>query len=369
MTTTTSPHSNDGNHHGDSAAGADPLPSPASCRARQPLSDINAARVADQRNAIGEILRGQSNRMLTIVGPCSVHSVEQALDYADQLAAARHRFDDALLIAMRVYIEKPRTTVGWRGLALDPALDSSAGPDTGLIESRRAMTGVLDRGLAVATESLDPFVVPYVEDLLAFSSLGARTSESQTHRQMAAAMACPVGIKNATSGSLNVAADAAVAVRASQSVFKVTDDGRVAYQWIDGNQNTALVLRGGAQGPNYHLEHQARARQLLEQHGIDASLIIDCSHGNSEKIARRQTAVVNYISKQIRNGEPAPAGIMIESHLNGGKQPLGPESTLRYGVSVTDECISLADTLDCLETLASAVRSRFASKAKALETA
>lgn len=342
------------------------LPTPASCRASQPLSDVNAAHVVAQREAIGSILSGQSKRLIAIVGPCSVHSVEQALDYADQLAAALPRFEDALLIAMRVYIEKPRTTVGWRGLALDPALDSSMGPDTGLLESRRVMTGVIERGLPVATESLDPFVVPYVEDLLAFSSLGARTSESQSHRQMAASMACPIGIKNATCGSLAVAADAVVAVGTSQSVFKVTPEGRVCYELVSGNRNTALVLRGGAEGPNYSSVHQAQARQLLQARGVSAGLVVDCSHGNSEKIAERQAEVVSYISNQLRAGESAPVGVMIESHLHGGKQLPGPLSSLRYGVSVTDECLSFSDTLDCLETLAGAVRARRHRKTDAI---
>ncbi len=353
----------------DAPAHAIELPTPASCRASQPLSDIDAARVVSQRDEIGSILRGQDKRLIAIVGPCSVHNVEQALDYADQLAAARPRFEDALLIAMRVYIEKPRTTVGWRGLALDPALDSSMGPDTGLHESRRVMKGVIERGLPVATESLDPFVVPYVEDLLAFSSLGARTSESQTHRQMAAAMACPIGIKNATSGSLAVAADAAVAVRASQSVFKVTPDGRVCYEAVAGNRNTALVLRGGAQGPNFSSEHQAQARELLQARGIDAGLIVDCSHGNSEKNAQRQSEVVTYISKQLRVGGSAPAGVMIESHLHGGRQSPEPVSSLQYGVSVTDECLGFSDTLRCLETLARAVRTRHQLKTETMATA
>ncbi len=344
------------------------LPTPASCRASQPLSDSDVARVITQREAIGSILRGQDKRLIVIVGPCSVHSVEQALEYADQLAAARPRFEDALLLAMRVYIEKPRTTVGWRGLALDPALDSSMGPDTGLLESRRVMKGVIERGLPVATESLDPFVVPYVEDMLAFSSLGARTSESQSHRQMAAAMACPIGIKNATSGSLAVAADAAVAVRASQSVFKVTPDGRVCYEVVAGNRNTAIVLRGGEKGPNYSIEHQARARQLLQARDVDAGLIVDCSHGNSEKNAQRQAEVVNYISQQLRAGDSAPAGVMIESHLYGGKQPPEPVETLQYGVSVTDECLGFSDTLHCLEALAGAVRARHHHQPEAIAT-
>lgn len=350
-----------------SASGTVVLPTPAICRADQALSDIQRAGVAAQREEIGATLRGNGERILAIVGPCSVHSVEQALDYADRLAAARHRFEDTLLIAMRVYIEKPRTTVGWRGLALDPALDASQGPDTGLRECRRVMKGVIERGLPVATESLDPFIVPYVEDLLAFSSLGARTSESQTHRQMAATLACPVGIKNTTSGNLEVAADAAVAVRSSQCVFKVTDDGRVAYQHTTGNRHTALVLRGGAQGPNYSIEHQENARQLLRQRGLDTGLIVDCSHGNSEKVAQRQIDVANYISAQLQSGAPAPVGVMIESHLHGGRQ--STDSTLQYGVSITDECLGFDDTLRCLDSLARAARIRRQTGCRRLATA
>jgi len=257
------------------------LPSPQQCFAQHPLSAADAGRVATHREVIGSILRGQDKRLLAIVGPCSVHSVEQALDYADQLAAVRSRFEDALFIAMRVYIEKPRTTVGWRGLAFDPALDLSQGPDQGLHESRRVMNGVVQRGLPVATESLDPFIVPYVEDLLAFSSLGARTSESQTHRQMAAAMDCPIGIKNATSGSLGVAADAAKAVGSRQTVFNVAPDGRVGCQVVAGNRNTAIVLRGGASGPNYRSKDQAQARQV----GMEDTL--DCLETLAEAVRER----------------------------------------------------------------------------------
>ncbi len=345
------------------------LPTPARCRVDQPLTDLDTSRIASQRSAIGSILQGRDKRLLAIVGPCSIHSVEQALDYAERLAAARPRLDDALLLAMRVYIEKPRTTVGWRGLALDPALDQSQGPDVGLRECRRVMKGVIGRGLPVATESLDPFVVPYVEDLLAFTSLGARTSESQTHRQMAAAMACPVGIKNATCGSLAIAADAAVAVRSRQTVLRVTDDGQVACDLVSGNQHTALVLRGGAQGPNYQRDQQNAARELLQQRGVDAGLIIDCSHGNSEKVAQRQTDVVNYIGRQLRNYSAAPAGVMIESYLHGGKQSADNVSTLRYGVSITDECLGFDDTLQCLETLAAAVRERQSRTSETLTSA
>lgn len=339
-------------------ADAAQLPTPEQCRAQHHLSDSSAARVAAHRRTIASILHGNDRRLMVVVGPCSVHSVEQALDYADQLASARTRFEDALFIAMRVYIEKPRTTIGWRGLALDPALDCSQGPEQGLHESRRVMQGVIDRGLPVATESLDPFIVPYVEDLLAFSSLGARTSESQTHRQMAAAMDCPIGIKNATSGSLSVAADAIKSVGSGQSVFGIGADGRVGCQWVSGNKNTAVVLRGGATGPNYGAEHQAQARQLLSRHGVNSGVVVDCSHGNSEKIADRQKNVVQYICQQLRTAQPAPNGVMIESNLHAGKQPHGPLESLRYGVSITDECLDMEDTLECLAELSDAVRAR-----------
>lgn len=363
MTSTTATASSTG-----STAPTIALPTPASCRAAIPLTDIDATRIATQRHAISSILQARSRRLLVIVGPCSIHSVEQALDYADQLVSARPNFEDALLIAMRVYIEKPRTTVGWRGLAVDPALDASQGPDAGLLECRRVMRGVIERGLPVATESLDPFVVPYVEDLLAFSSLGARTSESQPHRQMAAAMGCPIGIKNATSGSLTVAADAAVAIGSSQSVFRVNADGQVGYQQVAGNRHLALVLRGGAKGPNYSPADQAKARKLLQQRGIDAGLIVDCSHGNSEKVAQQQIHVANRIAEQLRHEQQALAGVMIESHLHGGKQSGKASASLRYGVSITDECLSFADTLGCLETLANAVRSRYRHRAETLAT-
>ncbi|MEM7258394.1 MAG: 3-deoxy-7-phosphoheptulonate synthase [Pseudomonadota bacterium] len=342
----------------EAATGTLVLPTPQQCRQQHALSSTDAALVCDQREAIGSVLKGEDPRLMVVVGPCSVHSVEQALHYAEELAGVVPQFDDALLIAMRVYIEKPRTTVGWRGLALDPLLDASQGPELGLRESRRVMKGVIERGLPVATESLDPLITPYVEDLLAFSTLGARTSESQTHRQMAAAMACPIGVKNATSGNLSVAADAVKSLGASQTVLQVLPDGRVGCKNVNGNHNTAIVLRGGAAGPNYGSPHQSEARRLLQHHQVNDGVIVDCSHGNSDKVADNQNRVVQYVCQQLRNGAAAPVGVMIESNLHAGKQPFGPLSSLQYGVSVTDECLGFDDTVSCLETLAAAVRER-----------
>ncbi len=332
------------------------LPSPDVLRHRHSLSAVHRQQVEQHRQAIADILGGRDPRLLAVVGPCSVHHVDDALEYADWLATQAHCFRDVLLIAMRVYTEKPRSTVGWRGLVYDPMLDGKLGPADGLSESRRVSTGVVARGLPVATEVLDPFVVPYLEDTLAFASIGARTCESQTHRQMAATLGCPVGIKNTTTGGVQAAADAAVAVGSAQSAFSLAPAGGVVIRESAGNRDSAIILRGGSAGPNFDIDTQAHARQLMAQRQLNDAVVIDCSHGNSGKVAAHQLDVVASLCEQMRRGVDRPAGVMIESNHHGGQQSAGPLNGLKRGVSVTDECLGQADTSAALEQLAETLR-------------
>ncbi|MEM9602745.1 MAG: 3-deoxy-7-phosphoheptulonate synthase [Pseudomonadota bacterium] len=341
--------------HGPDAA-VRPLPSPHAVKSRHALSQADRLFVSRTRTSTVNVLRGRDPRLLAIVGPCSVHRVDEALDYADRLATLAHSLDDALLVLMRVYIEKPRTTVGWRGLAVDPALDGSRGPDDGLEESRRLMLGVTQRGVGVATESLDPFVLPYVDDLLSFTSIGARTVTSQTHRQMAAAVGCPVGVKNAVCGSVALAADAAVSIAEPQWVLGLDEDGRAACRFVSGNGDAALVLRGGEPGPNYASADQHAARAALAARGVTDAVLVDCSHGNSGKVARNQLDVVSSVVLQIDQGDQPPNGIMLESQLQHGRQTVGPDGALAPGVSITDECLGFDETAEALAGLAAAVR-------------
>lgn len=331
------------------------LPSPESLAIDIPVSGLER-QISRDRRAIADILGGRDKRLLAIVGPCSVHSPDEALLYAERLMRFSETVSDAILVVMRVYIEKPRTTVGWRGLAFDPSLDGSDGPDVGLSVSRRLMRQVVQLGLPIATESLDPFVLPYVSDLLAFTSIGARTSASQTHRQMAASLDCPVGVKNGVCGSVEIAADAAVSIRDPQWVMSLSQGGTPQCVRTAGNADTALILRGGESGPNFSLEHQLGACAALRSRKIQEAVIVDCSHGNSGKRATRQLDVIAALADQIADGSRPPTGIMLESQLNFGSQPLGHTSDLEFGTSITDECLGFDETANALGDLAKVLR-------------
>ena len=331
------------------------LPTPDALRRELPLAPELARRVAAQRQAIRDILAGRDDRLLVVVGPCSIHDPEAALEYARRLAELAPRVADRLLPVMRVYVEKPRTTVGWKGLAYDPDLDGSGDMARGLEVSRRLMRDVAALGLPVATELLQPMLAPYLEDLLAWVAIGARTTESQLHREMASGLDAVVGFKNATGGDIGVALDAMRAAAHPHSHFGLDGDGRPMIRDTDGNAHTHLVLRGGHGEPNYQAPHVQAARRALEEAGLTPRLMVDCSHANARKDHRRQSEVLLDVLAQRQAGERAVAGLMLESHLHEGKQALEP-GRLRHGVSVTDACIGWEATERLLLSAAERLR-------------
>lgn len=334
---------------------ATPLPSPTDLRQRLPLSAVLAAQVHSQREAIRAVLDGSDPRLLVVVGPCSLHDPLSALEYADRLAALTPEVSDQLLLVMRAYVEKPRTTIGWKGLVYDPQLDGSGDMAGGLELSRRLMLAMLERGLPVATELLQPLVAGYFDDLLGWAAIGARTSESQVHRELVSGLGLPVGFKNGTDGSLSIACDAMRSAAHPHQHFGVDDLGRPALVETDGNPDTHLVLRGGHSGPNHDAASVAVARASLERQGIAARIMVDCSHANSGKDPLRQPAVLRDVLDQRLAGDASLRGVMLESHLFDGCQALSAE--LRYGVSITDGCLGWSGTEAMLREAAERLRS------------
>jgi 3-deoxy-7-phosphoheptulonate synthase len=335
---------------------ATPLPSPTDLRQRLPLSTALASQVQTQREAIRAVLDGSDPRLLVVVGPCSLHDPISALEYADRLAALAPEVSDQLLLVMRAYVEKPRTTIGWKGLVYDPQLDGSGDMAGGLELSRRLMLAMLERGLPVATELLQPLVAGYFDDLLGWAAIGARTSESQVHRELVSGLDLPVGFKNGTDGSLSIACDAMRSAAHPHQHFGVDDLGRPALVETDGNPDTHLVLRGGHSGPNHDAASVAVARASLEKQGIAARIMVDCSHANSGKDPLRQPAVLRDVLDQRLAGDASLRGVMLESHLFDGCQALSAE--LRYGVSITDGCLGWSGTEAMLREAAERLRSR-----------
>jgi 3-deoxy-7-phosphoheptulonate synthase len=313
------------------------LPSAFELRQALPLPEQRRAQIADHRRQVRDILAGHDARLLVIAGPCSLHDPKAALEYGARLAALAHELQDELLIVMRAYAEKPRTTVGWKGLLYDPRLDGSNDMLLGLTLSRELMLTLLGLGLPLASELLQPMATAYFDDLLAWGAVGARTTESQVHREMASALQLPVGFKNGTDGSLGVACDAIRSAAHPHRHFGLDMHGHPALLHSDGNQDGHLVLRGGHSGPNYSEHHLARARAHLLDAGVNTRLVVDCSHANSGKDPLRQPAVLAEVLRQRRQGNRDLVGVMLESHLFEGAQGLGP--ALRYGVSVTDACL------------------------------
>ena len=331
-----------------------PLPSPDILRQRLPLEPTLALRVQDQRQAIRAILDGRDPRLLVVVGPCSIHDPAAALEYARRLAELAPQVDDQLLLVMRAYMEKPRTTVGWKGLAYDPHLDGSHAMAEGLRLSRQLMLDMLALGVPLATELLQPMVAGYFDDLLAWAAIGARTSESQIHRELVSGLELPVGFKNGTDGSLGIACDAMRSAAHPHSHFGLDDLGHPALVQTAGNPDSHLVLRGGHAGPNHDAVSVAAARAVLKKQGIEARIIVDCSHANSGKDPLRQPAVLAEVLAQRLAGDRALRGVMLESHLFDGCQPLSGE--LRYGVSITDGCLGWSGTEQLLREAASRLR-------------
>ncbi|MGM1051774.1 MAG: 3-deoxy-7-phosphoheptulonate synthase [Pseudomonadota bacterium] len=331
------------------------LPTAGELRRVLPLGADLARQIEAQRQAIREILAGRDDRLLVVVGPCSIHDPQAALQYARRLAALSAQVSDRLLLVMRVYVEKPRTTVGWKGLAYDPGLDGSDDMARGLEVSRELMREVTALGLPVATELLQPMLAPYLEDLLAWVAIGARTTESQLHRELASGLGAVVGFKNATGGDTGIALDAMRAAAHPHSHFALDPEGRPVVQQTPGNAHTHLVLRGGHGEPNYETAHVQAARRALEEVGLTPRMMVDCSHANARKDHRRQSQVFLDVLAQRLAGETALAGLMIESSLHEGKQALAP-GRLRHGVSVTDACIGWETTEHLLLSAAERLR-------------
>lgn len=344
--------------------GFEPLPTPEALATEVPLTEARAALVTRARDEVRAILDGVDDRLLVIVGPCSIHDTDAGLEYAARLAEQAERHSDRLLIVMRTYFEKPRTTVGWKGLINDPHLNGSHDIATGLRAARKFLAEVTDLGMPTATEFLEPISPQYVADLITWGAIGARTTESQIHRQLVSGLSMPVGFKNATNGDLQVALDACRAASAAQAFLGIDGAGRASLVTTEGNPDTHLILRGGADGPNYSATHVAAARERLEAAGINPRLIVDSSHANSGKSHLRQAEVVHELAAQITADSAAIAGLMLESFLVPGAQKHDPAEGkgglggLVRGQSITDACMGWDANVEALEVLAAAAGRR-----------
>jgi len=329
---------------------------PAKLLADLPLGEERESAVVRGRAVAGRILSRKDDRLLVVVGPCSVHDVDAALDYAARLSEAAGELDDELMIAMRVYFEKPRTTTGWKGLINDPHLDGSCDVNSGLRIARTLLLQVLDLGLAVGCEFLDPITPQYISDAVAWGAIGARTTESQIHRQLGSGLSMPIGFKNRTDGNVQVAVDAVRAAAAQHAFAGIDDAGAPAILYTSGNPDGHVILRGGRGAPNHDVEGVAGALALLREAGLRERLVIDASHDNSAKDPARQVLAAGEIADQIAAGNRAITGVMLESFLIEGRQDLGGK--LVYGQSITDPCLAWEATEETLDQLAAAARAR-----------
>jgi len=320
------------------------MPSPADVRAMLPLPAQAARAVAAGRRAIRDILERRDRRLLVVVGPCSIHDPVAALDYAQRLAGLAREVADSMLIVMRVYFEKPRTSVGWKGLINDPRMDGSFRVAEGMHTARQLLLEIGALGLPAAIEALDPVSPHYLNDLIGWAAIGARTTESQTHRELASGLPVPVGFKNGTDGGVETAIHAIRAAGRGHAYLGIDAQGRAAVVHTDGNPHAHLVLRGGSSGPNYDAPGVARAERALREADLTPTILVDCAHGNSGKDHRRQSAVLESVLAQKRAGNESIVGVMIESFIEAGNQPLGPGCQLRYGCSVTDPCVDWPTT-------------------------
>ena len=333
-----------------------PLLSPAFIKSEFTLTETAATLVAQTRDRIRQILSGEDQRVLVIVGPCSIHDVQAATEYGQRLTRLRKELQGELEILMRVYFEKPRTTVGWKGLINDPHLDNSYDINTGLKLARKLLLDLAHIDLPAATELLDPITPQYIADLISWTAIGARTTESQIHRQMASGLSMPVGYKNGTDGSLKAAINAMLAARTSHHFLGISNDGLASIVTTTGNPDGHLVLRGGSNAANYYIEDVDKAALTLKNKALNHRLAIDCSHGNSNKDYTRQPIILENVAQQIASGNKDIMGVMIESHLVAGNQPLGKDpSSLVYGQSITDACVDWETTKKMLHSLAKAV--------------
>ena len=338
------------------ASGPQPLPTPRELKSRLPLTRRGAACVARSRREIRDLLHGRDrHRVLVIAGPCSIHDADAALEYGARLRRVADARREELVLVMRTFIEKPRTTVGWRGLLHDPHLDGSGDVGAGLGVTRELLVRLCDRGVPCASEILDPFTPPYVSDLLSWAGIGARTSESQTHRLLASALEVPVGFKNGTDGSLRAARDAVVAAGHAHRFLGIDADGRSTVVQSRGNPDRHVVLRGGEAGPNYDARSVARAAAELRGLGVARPVMVDCAHGNSGRDPARQASVCREVLDQLRSGAGPLLGLLLESHLEPGRQDWHPGAPLLPGVSITDPCMGWTETEELLHEIADAV--------------
>ncbi len=340
-----------------------PLPTPAELAATLPRTATHSERVNTHRNAIRQTMLGLDPRLVVIVGPCSIHDVEAGREYASRLARLARELDDRLLIVMRTYFEKPRTALGWPGLIHDPELDASGDVARGLHLARALLRDVVDLGLPTATEFLDPIVPHYLADLVCWAAIGARTSESQPHRQLASGLAMPVGFKNSTDGRFQTAVNAIKAARRPHILLGVLPDGRPGAFQTQGNAHCHIVLRGGALGPNYNASHVATVESILTRENLPRSIMVDCSHDNSSRQPDYQPDILADVLLQLNSGTRSLFGVMLESNLLAGSQPLRlPRSQLRPGLSITDPCLDWHVTEHCLREAHAMLAPRFAPR-------
>lgn len=331
---------------------------PAQVQSELPLSEAAAQTVVQTRREIQDVLAGRDGRLLVVVGPCSIHDPAAALEYAGRLKALREQLKKNLLIVMRVYFEKPRTTVGWKGLINDPDLNDGYDIDRGLRIGRKLLLDLNDMGIPAGVEYLDILTPQYLSDLVSWGAIGARTTESQLHREMASGLSCPVGFKNGTDGSVKVAVDACLSARSPHRFLSLTQDGAISIFETAGNADCHIILRGGSSGTNYDAASVEAASAAMRKSGLEPQIMIDFSHANSSKQHRRQLVVGQDVGEQIAGGDTRIVGVMIESHLVEGRQDIGPPSTMTYGQSVTDACIHWDDSVEVLRGLAGSVSQR-----------
>lgn len=341
-----------------------PLPTPRALKRELPLSERATEAISRGRRAVADVVHGRDDRLLAIVGPCSIHDPDAALIYAEQLSHLAARHAGELLVCMRVYFEKPRTALGWKGLINDPRLDGSCDVQHGLRVARSLLVTLAERGVPVATEALDPVVPQYLADLWTWTAIGARTTESPTHRELASGLSTSVGFKNGMDGSLDVAINAMLAARARHSFLGIDEQGRASVVRTRGNGDCHVVLRGGRSGPNYDEAALRAAARALTLASLHPRVLVDCSHENSQKDHTKQPAVARAVAAQAARPDSTVLGVMLESHLVAGQQKLVAGAPLVFGQSITDACIDMATTALLLEELAEAVRTRRRAQAR-----
>eukprot|EP00512_Aurantiochytrium_limacinum_P006765 CAMPEP_0171523614 /NCGR_PEP_ID=MMETSP0959-20130129/8529_1 /TAXON_ID=87120 /ORGANISM="Aurantiochytrium limacinum, Strain ATCCMYA-1381" /LENGTH=374 /DNA_ID=CAMNT_0012064133 /DNA_START=6 /DNA_END=1130 /DNA_ORIENTATION=+ len=339
-----------------------PLIPPAILLEELAVSDELAAKIHEARQVSSDIISGKDDRILVIVGPCSIHDTKLAIEYAQELKKLKEEFEKDLFVVMRVYFEKPRTTVGWKGLINDPDLNGTFNINKGLRIARQLLLEINELGLPVGTEFLDSISPQFTSDLITWGAIGARTTESQIHRELASGLSCPIGFKNGTGGSVQMAVDAIRSASNPHSFLGVTEQGLAAIVSTTGNEASHVILRGGSNGPNYSKEHVEKCQELLEKANIKNRIMVDCSHGNSNKDHKNQPKVAADLGEQIAAGSQSIAGLMIESNIGEGNQKMDigvtDPASLKYGVSITDACIDMASTREVLEGLAKAAQKR-----------